>query len=610
MPLRDDILTPIEGPDPAGPSLRYDPVYDRIKDARTETSGPMVEGDPWQGEEKVADWNAVITLASDVLATRSKDLQLAAWLVEALGRKEGFGALPGGIGLLLDLQEQFWDHLHPEIDDGDLDFRAAPLHWLGGGPLNERNPAVEHWACRIPFTRNGLTYADYVGAKEAGYEDDEEDEESERRDRRNRRISLGLPTLEQWDQGIKAGSKEWYRALTTSLDAALAALARLETFTDERYSDDPPSFLKFKEALTLNRRLAGEYLKAALELDPDPIALEAPESVEDMVAGGGEAGAEAGGEGDADVPLTAEPTSRRDAAARVAAVARYLRKEDPRDPTPYLLLRGMAWGELRAGGPHVDPKVLDPPPTALRTRLRSFILDGKWAQVLETAEEVMASPYGRGWLDLQRYALDAAGNLGPEYDQVNDAIRGSLRDLLADIPDLPTMTLMDDSPTANAETRSWLRSQGFGRPRAEADAQDEDYGTPRRGERDVHALAMDRVKAGQPQKGIELLMRESAQEKSPRARFLRRMEAAEIMLDHGLAPVARPILRDMLTQVDEHRLEEWESGEMVARALGLLYRAIEILGDDEGNMQELYLRVCRLDPMQAITFGARSSGSG
>jgi type VI secretion system protein ImpA len=65
----------------------------------------------------------------------------------------------------------------------------------------------------------------------------------------------------------------------------------------------------------------------------------------------------------------------------------------------------------------------------------------------------------------------------------------------------------------------------------------------------------------------------------------------------------------MLTQVDEHRLEEWESGEMVARALGLLYRAIEILGDDEGNMQDLYLRICRLDPMQAITFGLKASGS-
>src|SRR2546422_6399846 len=51
--------------------------------------------------------------------------------------------------------------------------------------------------------------------------------------------------------------------------------------------------------------------------------------------------------------------------------------------------------------------------------------------------------------------------------------------------------------------------------------------------------AMDEVRAGQPQKGIELLTREAEQEKSPRARFLRRSEAAQIMVDSGLEAIAR-----------------------------------------------------------------------
>jgi type VI secretion system protein ImpA len=36
MPLRDDLLNPIPGENPSGASLRYEPVYDKIKEARRE----------------------------------------------------------------------------------------------------------------------------------------------------------------------------------------------------------------------------------------------------------------------------------------------------------------------------------------------------------------------------------------------------------------------------------------------------------------------------------------------------------------------------------------------------------------------------------------------
>ena len=36
MPFREDILNPIPGENPGGADLRYDPVYDKIKEARRE----------------------------------------------------------------------------------------------------------------------------------------------------------------------------------------------------------------------------------------------------------------------------------------------------------------------------------------------------------------------------------------------------------------------------------------------------------------------------------------------------------------------------------------------------------------------------------------------
>jgi len=81
MPLRDDILNPIPGANPSGESLRYAPVYDKIKEARRQDDeGPM--GD-WQRERKVADWALVLKLGTEAVATKSKDLQLAVWLTEA-----------------------------------------------------------------------------------------------------------------------------------------------------------------------------------------------------------------------------------------------------------------------------------------------------------------------------------------------------------------------------------------------------------------------------------------------------------------------------------------------------------------------------------------------
>src|SRR5258708_26951032 len=100
MPVREDLLTPIPGENPGGPDIRYDsefPIYDQVKEARRQDDG-LSQGD-WQRERKVADYARVIRLTQDALATKTKDLQLAAWLVEAQLRVEGFAGLPGGMTL-------------------------------------------------------------------------------------------------------------------------------------------------------------------------------------------------------------------------------------------------------------------------------------------------------------------------------------------------------------------------------------------------------------------------------------------------------------------------------------------------------------------------------
>src|SRR5580692_5745271 len=99
MPLREDLLTPIAGENPAGENLYYDKVFDQIKEARKEDEDDIPEGDWGRAQKKKADHRAVIKLAGEALATRSKDLRLAGWLVEAQLRVEGFQVFAPGIEL-------------------------------------------------------------------------------------------------------------------------------------------------------------------------------------------------------------------------------------------------------------------------------------------------------------------------------------------------------------------------------------------------------------------------------------------------------------------------------------------------------------------------------
>ncbi len=594
MPLRDDLLKPIEGPNPCGEDLSYDAVYDEIQEARREED-ELPQGE-WERPRKTADYREVVKLASEALATRTKDLTLAAWLTEALLFEEGFTGLRQGLALLHALLDGFWEHVHPRLEDEDPEFRAAPLNWVG-----------DHLTIptkSVPLTAKGINLLEYGESLQVPPEEDTKSD-SEKRKKRDAALKEGVHPPEEVENAFAATPKAWYKALAADLQGSLDQLDALDRLGREKFGEmDAPSYLDLRKALGEVQKVAQGFLDRKLELEPDPVE---PEPLtEGAVAEGGAASGEAAGAG-GPAAISVEPASRQDAASRVAAAARYLRREDPRNPAPYLMLRGLRWGELRVRGSDLDPRLLEAPPTPVRSNLKGLLLDGKWDVLLESGEEVMATTHGRGWLDLQRYVLTACANLGAAYDHVASAIRGALAALLTDLPQLLDMTLMDDTPTANAETQAWLQREVI--PHLGGGASEEGTGRAstaaaearKRLGRNVYDLAMSQVRQGQPQKGIQLLMQEAEEESSARGQFILRSHAANIMVDSGLQPVALPILEQLVQLVEKHNLEEWEAGELIAKPLGLLYRCL----DDASRKAELHDRICRLDPLQAISFSTR-----
>lgn len=594
MPLRDDLLNPIPGDNPSGVSLRYAPVYDKIKEARREDDdAPQGE---WAYERKVADWKQVIQLAGEALAAQSKDLQIAAWLTEAALRTEGFSGLLQALKLLHGLVENFWDTLYPELEDGDAEMRAAPLDWVGS-----RLDQAVHQA---PITRNALDWFQFKQSRAVGYEADVA-ENSEKAEARAQAIAEGKVTGEDFDNAFNASPKAFYAEAKQNLDGCLEAIEALATACEPKFGDVTPGFTGLRGALEEVRSTVNSLLQKKRQVEPDeePAAQAAVEeaAVEEAPAQPTEALARPR------KTVSAEPADKDDAFSRVAVVAKYLRREDPYSPAPYLMLRGLRWGELRAGGDSPSLELLAPPATQIRQELKRLAVEGNWAELIEAAENATALPCGRAWLDLQRYAVRALDEYG--YPAIASAIRSEVRSLLADLPQLPQWTLADDTPTANAETQAWLKevmapaqpADAFAAmPAVEMSHAAENGAGGDAAPPDAFQVAMDAARSGDVPQAVEILSREIAHGRSGRARFQRKIQLAQICMSTGHEAIAYPILNEMADEIEARRLEEWEASEVLAHPLALLFRCMNQLDGDPEIKRKLYARICRLDPVQAL----------
>jgi len=600
MPFPDDLLNPIEGPNPSGASLHYDSVYDKIKEARREEAQPppgMAEQD-----RKVSDNTQVIRLTAELLTNKTKDLQLAAWLTEALLKQKGFGGLKDGLALCSGLVEKFWDTVYPEIEDGDAESRGAPLGFVGVKldiPL-KLVPIVEK-------AKYGLV--DYQQSRDVGYEDQAKGDEAKKK--RAALIKEGKLAPELFDKVFEETPKKFYAQAEKDLDGCLENLNRLKKDCDEKFGDEGPTFGPLQSALEATRHQIHAFLQKKREKEPDPVevvpaAQAAPGADGEAVAAVGASPVRTGVL--ISVEGSSEPADRVDAIKKVAEAAAYLRRREPQSPASYLMLRGLRWGELRAAIEQADPTKLEAPPTELRRHLKKLLLDKKYEELLDAAESAMALPCGRAWLDMQRFVVEACQALGSGYEAIVRAIRSELKALVTDIPQLLDATLMDETPAANAETRAWLVSLS----QAPAGASPTDGAGARAtssnglGSRwpgqptDAYVAALQALREGQERKAFEILQQDIARKRSGRERFRRRMQLVEICASTNKANVAQPILDDLAAAIENHKLDDWEDPGLVASALATLMKMSVKIQADKAAQQKIFERICRLDPAQAL----------
>src|SRR5258708_4477540 len=446
MPLPEGLLNPIPGENPSGQSLRYDPVYDKIREARRadeelQLSEEASKRDVWGHAIKKADFLQVIKLSTEALSKRTKDLQIAAWLTEALLVQERIPGLTQGLELMRGLIENFWDTLYPEIEEGDLQMRAAPIEWVGA--------LLETQVHKVPLTKNKLDWFKFQESRRVGYENDAKGNEAKMA-ARQAAIEEKKCTAEEFDEGVRNTGEPFFKQLTADLAAATDSAQAMATLCDEKFGRDAPNFANLKKALEDLQDAVREFWKPAEAKEAEA---ETPAEQSDE-AGSEQATSSAAAPTPKRGTVSEEPADPDDAVRRMHGLARYLRLANPASRVPYMVLRGLRWGELRAGGSSIDSSLLDSPPSETRQLLKKLATESQWNELLEAAEAAMGLPCGRGWLDLQRYTVRACEGLG--YESAAIAVCAGLRSLLSDYPDLVSASLSDDTPAANNETQAWI----------------------------------------------------------------------------------------------------------------------------------------------------------
>ena len=332
------LLEPIPGENPAGRPLRADSIpnslYYQIKDARTAARSlersMVFEEDVQQNNS--ADWKSVLELAPRVLAEESKDLEIAAWLTEALVRAHGYAGLRDGFRLMRSLVEQFWDVLYPlPGEEGILD-RLAPLAGLNG---EGADGVLVRPIFNVPITAAGtqraLSCSDYQQTVDLERLSDP--------DKRSQRIERGAITQQAFDQAALETPTD---VLSNRLDDLLASRQEFDqlcTVLDEKCSQDEGG--RSLAPPTSNLRNA---MESCCDLVQNLCKGRLPQATTTDGESGGGVGAAAAAS-PAGIP-SGPIGGREDAFRLLLQVAEFFKRTEPHSPVSYALEQAVRWGKL------------------------------------------------------------------------------------------------------------------------------------------------------------------------------------------------------------------------------------------------------------------------
>ncbi|MGB9110772.1 MAG: type VI secretion system protein TssA [Telluria sp.] len=303
----EKLVAPLSPERPCGEDLAFSTEIDAIARAR-QADDPSLEQGAWVTDLKEADWKFVARQCAQLIEKRSKNLQLAVWLVEAEAKTAGLRGLADSLLLVASLCDHYWDGLYPLPDEDGHERRIGNLAWMASriAPLLREVPLTEG--------QPGHALRDFDVARMHGGEE-----------------------LAKLETAKARSSPAFYEALLRDCEHCAGALERIEHSVDQRLGVDGPSFsaaksglqslvLFVKPMLKEGGTVAAGRAAAAPSAVHSPASSSAPPAQVTETAGG---------------PLQ----SRTQALAQLRDVAEFFRSTEPHSPVAYLAEKAARWGE-------------------------------------------------------------------------------------------------------------------------------------------------------------------------------------------------------------------------------------------------------------------------
>ena len=338
----ETLLTKVSEDAPSGPDPRadYSPqsFYFQLRDARSDARAAerAADTDPAAEADALGHWRRVADLAQKALVG-SRDLEIAAWLTEALVREEGLSGLAQGAALLEGLARNFWDDLHPMPDEDGMETRVAAvagLNGLGGDgtliqPLRKLSVFEQTDGTPVPLFM-------FQQAEEVAAIGDE--------NRKAARLEAGAPDLDALETEARAAGGAHFASLLAEAEAALSAWQSMGAAFDSMAGADSPPTSRVAEVVGQIAALARRFAPAA-SADGDMATAPMADAADGSAAPSG-----------ATVVAAAAPgqiVTREDALRQLGEIAAFFRRSEPQSPISLTIDEAirrarLSWAELLA----------------------------------------------------------------------------------------------------------------------------------------------------------------------------------------------------------------------------------------------------------------------
>jgi len=299
----ETLLVPVSEDNPVGENLEYDSERQEIE-AAFETSaggGAANEGD--------TDWRAIVRMI-EAQSARTKDISLAVYLMRAGARMAQIDIVETGAKFLAGLVGNYWDTVHPQLEEYGFQGRKAPCEALTRigeflGPLRNiiliRHPRLgEYSSVDIErFTLNGDSEDGYGMFRAAVQETPPEELEA---------------VVQQIDTIVEA---------LRIADGVMTANS--EGGTSVNFAPTYEALKGMRSGLAAFTSLGGGEEEAGTEED---------------------ASAPSGGGGRSGMGAPGAIESREDVIRAIDAISDYYRRKEPTSPVPMALRRAREWVTL------------------------------------------------------------------------------------------------------------------------------------------------------------------------------------------------------------------------------------------------------------------------